>query len=174
MHLYFGDIPADFLLADPVNAIKLIKTMAQTNITRTWTIERMKLLLDFTDKEDASVETNSGSFVPFLEKAKEQNVKLSAQDEEALNREIVGITLDEFGLFTINYKDKFNDAAKWEWKVTDKTFKITMKDTEMGNKFLNDNVNIEVRYTGNDKVSLIVTAELPEDKCTAYMTFNLK
>ena len=174
LSLTFNGIPANFFFTDPVNAIKLIKLMTKTDITRTWVIERMKLSLDFTDKEDASVETSSGSLVPFLNKAKEQNVKLSAKDEDALSREIVGITLDEYGLFTINYKDKFNDAAKWEWKVTDKSFKITMKDTEMGNKFLNDNVNIDVRYTANDKVALIVTAELPEDKCTAYITFNLK
>ena len=166
--------------ANAVKAVHMLEVIAAsqglTNITRTWQVERMKLTLDFDDDQDFSTEVTGGSLKPFQDLAKEHNIILTEKDRTALNRTIVGLTLDKFGLFTVTYSDKFNDAAQWSWAVgsNDSKIKITLKDEEMGNKFLNSNANIDVKYPGDDKLILKVTVRLDEDKCTAYSTFNLK
>jgi hypothetical protein len=175
-----GDVEFKFATTEPASAVKLLEAMAQTvgltNITRTWTVERMKLTLDFEDKPDASTEVNNGSLKEFQELAERQNIILKETDRTALNRTIQGITLDKYGLFTITYSDKYNDAAKWQWVAgsNDSKINIVLKDEEMGNKFLQTNMSIDVQYPGNDKLTLKLTVKLPEDKCTAYMTLNLK
>ena len=168
-----------FIFDDPVDAEQLLEVMAATkglnDITRTWTVERMKLTLDFKDKPDASTEVKGGSLRPFQELAEDQEIILKEKDRTALNRTIKGITLDKYGLFTIDYSDKYNDAAEWSWVAgsNDGKINILLKDEAMGNKFLQTKTNIEVQYSGDDKVTLILTIDLPEDKCTAYMILNL-
>lgn len=168
-----------FVFNDPVAAVQLLEVMAATkgltDITRTWTVERMKLTLDFTDKPDASTEVKGGSLRPFQELAEDQEIILKEKDRTALNRTIKGITLDKYGLFTIDYSDKYNDAATWNWVAgsNDGKINILLKDEAMGNKFLQTKTNIEVQYSGDDKVTLILTIDLPEDKCKAYMILNL-
>jgi hypothetical protein len=175
-----GGEPVKINPANPVAAVHMLEVNAAsqglTNITRTWQVERMKLTLDFDDDQDFSTEVSGGSLKPFQELAEEHNIILTEKDRTALNRSIVGLTLDKFGLFTVTYSDKFNDAAQWSWVVgsNDSKIKITLKDEEMGNKFLNSNANIDVKYPGDDKLILKVTVRLDEDKCTAYSTFNLK
>lgn len=178
--LSFDGVPVTIKPANAVKAVHMLEVIAAsqglTNITRTWQVERMKLTLDFDDDQDFSTEVTGGSLKPFQDLAKEHNIILTEKDRTALNRTIVGLTLDKFGLFTVTYSDKFNDAAQWSWAVgsNDSKIKITLKDEEMGNKFLNSNANIDVKYPGDDKLILKVTVRLDEDKCTAYSTFNLK
>lgn len=178
--LSFDGVPVTIKPANAVKAVHMLEVIAAsqglTNITRTWQVERMKLTLDFDDDQDFSTEVTGGSLKPFQELAEEHNIILTEKDRTALNRSIVGLTLDKFGLFTVTYSDKFNDAAQWSWAVgsNDSKIKITLKDEEMGNKFLNSNANIDVKYPGDDKLILKVTVRLDEDKCTAYSTFNLK
>jgi hypothetical protein len=173
--LTFNGTPVSYIFDNPKAAIQLIEKTAKTNITRTWTIDFMILTLDFGNKPDATTTVQGGSLKDFLKLAKEQELNLTAKDEEALNREIVGVTLDKFGLFTIDYKDNFNDAASWSWDVAEKTIKIKLKnEEEMGHKFLNDNVKIDIKYIGNNKVAMALTAILPDDDCTATLLMNLK
>jgi hypothetical protein len=160
----------------PVSVVELAVSIAGGDICSTWYVERTKLTLDFDTKTDASTEVNSGKLHEFLTLAKNNGVKLSEQDEEELNKEIVSFTLNNFSLFSIEYKDGNSDAATWSWEGTshDK-LKIYLKDLdEMGNKFLNNSSVIEVKYPGDNKIVLKLTTRLEEDACTAVLTVNLR
>jgi len=178
--LTFDGVPVTINPDHAVEAIHKLEVIAASqglnNITRTWTVQDMKLTLDFDNKPDASVIVQGGSLREFQELAEEHNIILTEKDRTALNRSIVGLTLDKFGLFTVTYSDKFNDAAEWSWVVgsNDNKIKLTLKDEEMGHKFLNSNAGIDVQYSGNDMITMVISVRLEEDKCTAYSILNLK
>lgn len=161
---------------NPVSATELPKVITGGDVVATWLVERMKLTLDFDEKTDASTEVGNGSLKKFLELAEENNVSLSEKDRADLDKEIASFTIDKFGLFSLNYANgKGSDAAKWSWVGGDTgKMAITLKDADMGNKFLKDNSTIEVKYPGDNKIVLKMTTRLDEDKCTAVMTVNLK
>lgn len=160
---------------DPVSAAVVMASVTSGNICRTWYIERMKLTLDFDSKTDVSSEVYNGKLTEFLELAENNDVKLSDKDREQLNKEIKSLTIDKYGLFTLAYSDGGSDAASWSWNSSDlSSLSIKLKDFEMGNKFLENNSKIIVQYPSNDKLILILSTRLEDDKCTASLLINLK
>ena len=163
-----------FTTTDPVQAEEIAKLLKSSDLIATWSIERMKVTLDFDEKTDASTEVYSGNLEEFLKLAKQNNIKLKEDEEAALKKEILTFTVDGYGLFTIKYKDGSEDAAKWEWDGDVNKLRIELKDEDMGNKFLNSSSKIEVKYPGDNKIVLKIQSRLEEDKCTATLTANLK
>jgi hypothetical protein len=169
-----------FSFDDPVAAVQLLEVMAAskglTDITRTWQVESMMLVLRFDNGNSPSVRVTGGKLTNFQILAEDNGIILKEKDRTALNRTIQGITLDKYGLFTVTYSDKYNDAATWSWVAgsNDGKINLILKDEAMGNKFLENSTDIEVQYTGDDKINLVLTTRLEADECTAYITMNLK
>lgn len=167
---------------DPVAVTQVVEAISSSvstvNLSRTWTVERMKLTLVFDDKSkaDASRTENSGNLHSFIEVAENNDVNLTEEDKRQLDKVISGITVDKNGLLCLTYSDGVTDAASWSWLLQTNPLKIRidLKDDEMGNKFLKDDSTIEVQFPGNNKCILILNTRLEEDKCTASLLINLK
>ena len=166
---------------DPVDvttsAYAVSSSVATTNFARTWGITRMKLTLVFDDKgkSDASRTENSGKLYNFIELAENNGVNLSDDDKRQLQKEIVSIDVDtNEALLTINYADGSADAANWSWADSSQSkIRITLKDGEMGNKFLENDSQIEVQFPNTDTCILILSTRLEDDGCTASLMINL-
>ena len=179
LKLKIGGVEYPFITDTPVDAVHMLEGLAAsdglTNITRTWKVSRMVLTLRFDKGDDPSVKVDGGKLSKFQILAEDNGIILKEEDRTALNREILGITLDKQGLFTITYSDKYNDAANWTWQAGSNGGKINLrlKDEEMGNKFLENTTTIEAEYAGDNKINLYLTTRLESDKCTAIMILNL-
>jgi len=161
----------NYNLANPIAAIQLMFKLDNNNLIRTWNVKRMKLTLT---NPDASTKTENGDLGAFLTLAKNQGLDLSNNDYKALARVIKSITIDKTGLFTFTYTDGYNDAAKWEWKPNANTITLTLKDLEMGHKFLKAETKVDVEYTGNDEILLTMYIHLDKEKrdATVMVTLN--
>lgn len=165
-----------FATEAPVQAVKLVKAVIGGDIIGTWKVNRMKLTIDFDDKAktDPSLEVKSGNLTEFVKLAEDNGVNLTEEEENRLSREIISFTVDQYSMFSIAYKDGGSDAASWKWDGSGKSkLKITLKNSDMGNKFLEDNSTIEVKYPGNNLLVLKMTTRLEDDKCKATLTVNL-
>ncbi len=150
-----------------------------SQLTNTWAVERMKLVLEFDDKSkaDASTTTQGGDLRPFIDLAKKNGVKINEQDEEDLTRTIESIIIDKGNLFVIKYADGRSDAATWSWtsqKEDSYAIGIKLKDDDMGNKFFNDDSKIAVVFRSGNKINLTMQTRLEDDDCTASLIVNLK
>lgn len=147
------------------------------NVTNTWRIERMKLIIDFDEKSDVSAESKGGSLIPFLELAEENDVIISEKDKEQLNRTIENVVIDKGKLFVLKYADGRSDAATWNWVNQNEgnlAIGINLKALEDGgNKFFNNRSRIAVELKSGNKINLILSTRLEEDKCTASLLVNL-
>lgn len=161
----------NYNLANPVSVMKLMVTLNNNNLTRTWNVKRMKLTLT---NPDASTKTENGDLGAFLTLAKNQGLKLSEKDYTSLARVIKSVTIDRFGLFTFTYSDGFNDAAKWDWKPNSNTINLELKDLEMGHKFLKAKATADVEYSANDEILLTMNIKLEDDNrdATVMITLN--
>lgn len=166
--------PVRFNPAEAVKALEVAKAVGMSNIIGTWKITRMKLALDFEEKRDVSTEVSGGKLVDFLTLAEENNISLTEEEENSLRKEVESFTIDQYGLFTITYNGGGSDAANWKWNGNGKSkLIITLKDSEMGNKFLQNNSTITVDYPGNNKIVMTMTTDLKDDKCKATLIVNL-
>lgn len=172
----------EFVAEDPITAKAMEEYMSNsdnlTSIARTWKIERMKLTLVFDDKSksDASTTINGGNLTKFIELAEDNGVSLSEKDKADLSKNIASVTLDKNGLFTLTYTNNESDAANWNWVAgsNESKLQIKLKDKDMGNKFLADNSHVEVQfYPETNKIILILSTRLENDKCNASLLINL-
>ena len=173
----------EFEAADPITAIAMEMALGNSNnlvsLARTWTIERMKLTLVFDDKSksDASTTVNGGSLSSFIKLAEDNGVNLSEKDKTNLNKDIESVTFDKNGLFTLTYTNGDTDAANWNWVAGSGESKLNIKlmDSEMGNRFIENNSKIDIQYyPETKKVILILSTRLEDDKCDASLLINLK
>ncbi|MBR1484573.1 MAG: hypothetical protein IJ612_02635 [Prevotella sp.] len=172
----------EFDTEDPVDVTAVTdavaSSVATTNFARLWLISRMKLTLVFDDKgkSDASRTENSGKLFNFIELAENNGVSLSDDDKRQLQKEIVSVDVDtNQALLTINYADGSSDAATWSWADSSQNkIRITLKDGEMGNKFLENDSQIEVQFPNAETCILILSTRLEDDGCTASLMINLR
>lgn len=154
-----------------------VKTVT-TQLTNTWKVEYMKLVISYDDKSKNAYSTDeeSGNLRPFIQKAVDNGVTLSDKDKSRLNRAIQSIIIDKNNLLVLVYDNGGSDAATWRWvnETGDLAIGITLKDSQMGNKFLSNNSKIGVELRDNGKANLILTTRLEEDKCTVSLIVNLK
>ncbi len=122
-------------------------------LCRTWSINGATLDLVSTDikayKEFFSV---NGVFkmAQIREEAILRGVSFTAKEKEDLDREITSITVTNGKKFIISYKNGAEDVATWNWTDSGQTaIKLTMKSSDMGNKFINDNTKLSITFKGN-------------------------
>lgn len=165
----------NFAPSEITAAVEKAKTNNGGDIISTWKLTRMKLTIEFDEegKKDVSTEVESGKLHDFITLAEDNGVNLTADEKKSLNREVMSFIIDDFSTFTITYKDGGSDAANWKWDGSKNKLIITLKNSEMGNKFLQDNSTIEVKYPGDNKLIMKMKTRLEDDKCNATLTVNL-
>ena len=122
------------------------------NLARTWNI--LGVILDLKNDDIKAYEewdAVGGVFdleTTVLQEALDQGVNLTEQND--IKRKIKSISFTKSGLFTIDYADGKEDVANWKWANNQKTqFRITLKDKEMGNKFIDNNSKIDFAFNGD-------------------------
>ena len=87
------------------------------NIARTWKVRNMKLTLESDDTTfpSLSMTENSGKLSAFVNEVKKRDTGFSNEDIDKLNKEIKSVTLDQTGMFDIEYTDGRSDVATWRW-----------------------------------------------------------
>lgn len=167
-------------IAQAQQVIDYVNTTYTSNITNAWGLERMKLTITFDDKSKtpASTNTQGGDLRPFIDLAKKNDVTISEKDEKELTRTITSLIIDKSKLFVLEYEEGGSDAATWKWITENEknlAIGIKLKDGKtMGNKFFNDDSQINVQLRDNGKINLILSTYLEDDKCTASLLVNLK
>ena len=119
----------------------------ENNLCRTWKIQGVTIEYQ-EDGEDAVFrEFDNGNLREVAEYANDQGAGLTNDELAELDRIISNVVVDKSGLIVINYTNRPSDAAKWSWANNEQTqLNIKLKDSEMGNKFLNDNTTIGIAF----------------------------
>lgn len=151
------------------------------NLARTWNI--LGVILDLKNDDIKAYEewdAVGGVFdleTTVLKEALDQGVNLTEQEQNDMKRKIKSISFTKTGLFTVDYADGKSDVATWKWSNSQKTqFKITLKDKEMGNKFIDDNSKIDFAFNGdrcNMKLSTVFK-DTSNKEWNVVMTLKLK
>lgn len=115
-------------------------------MARTWNLEA--ITLDLKGDVEAFRIFKSGDLAAIREYAIEQGAKIEQEEREAFERVVKTITISKTGLMAINYADGRIDAAKWNWTSEQyNEISLTFMDNNMGNKFLNNDSQIEVVFS---------------------------
>ncbi len=153
---------------------------AVDRLARTWTI--LGLILDLKGETNSfeSWEAKNGVFdleTTVLKTAMDRNVSLTEDEKNELRKKLQGITVTKSGLFTLNYTSGSVDAASWQWTDTSKkSFRITLKDGKMGNKFIQNTSLITVEFNG-DRCNMKLTTTFTDNSnktWNAIVTLQLK
>ena len=133
------------------------------NIARTWKVRNMKLTLESDDTTfpSLSMTENSGKLSAFVNEVKKRDTGFSNEDIDKLNKEIKSVTLDQTGMFDIEYTDGRSDVATWRWANGNySNIALELKDSEAGNRFIQDNTKITVAFNGGlCRFTLVTTIE---------------
>ena len=146
------------------------------NIARTWRIRNMKLTLESDDPSFMSLAMteSSGKLSAFVAEVKKRDTGFSNTDIDKLNKEIKSVTLDMTGLFVIEYTDGGIDAATWRWNNSSfSNIAIKWKNSECGNKFIQDNTRIAVDFNNNLCRLTCSTTINRENKRAFVVTLNI-
>lgn len=153
---------------------------AVDRLSRTWNI--LGVILDLKGETNAfeSWEAKNGVFdleTTVLKTALDRNVSLTEDEKNELRKKLQGITVTKSGLFTLNYTSGSVDAASWQWTDTSKkSFRITLKDGKMGNKFIQNASLITVEFNG-DRCNMKLTTTFTDNSnktWNAIVTLQLK
>lgn len=149
---------------------------ALDNIARTWTVKNMKLTLESADPnfKSLSMTEQSGKLSAFVSEVEKRDTGFDSEDLDKLKKEIKSFTLDKTGLFTIEYVDGEVDAATWRWNGGNySNIALELKDSEMGNKFIQNNSSVNIEFSDNlCKFTLTTTLER-EGKQPFVATLNI-
>lgn len=143
---------------------------AMNNLCRTWIVQGM--VIDLKGDVTAFREFDGGNLYELATYANEKGAELNSDEMEELDRNIQSVIIEKTGLMTFNYSNRTPDAAAWSWK-NDGTIKLTLKNSEMGNKYLNDNTIISVTYKDNRCVLRLNTSITDGKNYDAVLTFRL-
>ena len=143
-------------------------TTNAVNLCRTWTIETMTMTLK--DKKapntssitDCTVNVDGGNLKELADKAQENKAGLTDKEYNDLCKYVKGITLTKAGQLSIEYSTGLTDACLWSWGSSDQT-SIELKSEKgekFGNKFLNDNSKIAVKFYEGGKAHFSVTTTI--------------
>lgn len=115
-------------------------------MARTWNLEA--ITLDLKGDVEAFRIFKSGDLAAIRDYAIEQGANIAQDEREAFERVVETITISKTGLMAINYADGRIDAATWNW-TTEQYNEISLNfmDNNMGNKFLNNDSQIEVVFS---------------------------
>jgi hypothetical protein len=138
---------------DPVAAKMTYDAMSGgdnlNNIARTWKPRSMKLTLEG-DITPLSMIEYSGKLSSFVEEVKKRDTGFSPSDIDELNKDVKSITFDKTGMFSIEYVEGTCDVANWKWSDSNyANIALSLKEKTMGNKFIQDNSKVGVKFTTN-------------------------
>ena len=136
----------------------------------------MKLTLESDDPDfvSLSMTENSGKLSAFVNEVKKRDTGFSNEDIDKLNKEIKSVTLDQTGMFDIEYTDGRSDVANWRWTNGNySNIALELKDSEAGNKFIQDNTQISVEFSNNLCKFMLVTTLDRDNKKPFVGTLNI-
>ena len=142
-------------------------------IARTWKVKSMKLTLSG-DITALSLPVQGGNLSQFVDEVKKRDTGFSDEELEELNREIKSLTIDKTGMLMLEYTNGTPDVATWKWNGGNyANIAIELKDSEMGNKFIQDNSAIDLKFTSNTCI-FTLTTNLEGSKKNKYVaTLNI-
>ena len=149
---------------------------ALDNIARTWTVKNMKLTLESADPsfKSLSMTEQSGKLSAFVSEVEKRDTGFDSEDLDKLKKEIKSFTLDKTGLFTIEYSDGDVDAATWKWNGGNySNIALELKDSEMGNKFIQNNSSVNIEFNDNLCKFTLTTTLDREGKQPFVATLNI-
>ena len=160
------------------------------NIARTWKVKEITMSLS--GDVDCTITEPSGDLKVLANKAQENDAQLTEDEFLELCKTIEGITLDKTGMFSIEYKNatgkikyyatkadmdngKFkyldgdgksnSEVCSWNWTNENmESVSLKFRDSEFGNKFLNDKSNIAVKFYASGIAHFSVTTEITGSK----------
>ncbi len=159
--------------ADNINVnvtTNLDNSEAMTNLCRTWIV--LGIVIDIKGDVNAFREFEGGNLYEMALYANEQGAGLTADELQELNRNIESVIIDGTGLITFNYSNHASDAASWKWN-DDGTIKMTLKSSEMGNKYLNNKSTISVSYKDKRCVLRLSTSVSDSKHYDTVLTLRL-
>ena len=133
----------------------------------------MKLTLSG-DITALSLPVQGGNLSQFVDEVKKRDTGFSDEELEELNREIKSLTIDKTGMLMLEYTNGTPDVATWKWNGGNyANIAIELKDSEMGNKFIQDNSAIDLKFTSNTCI-FTLTTNLEGSKKNKYVaTLNI-
>ena len=86
-----------------------------------------------------------------LNEALARNCSLTNDEQESLKKKVKSVTITKTGLFSLDYVGLTSDVASWQWTDYSKkeSFRITLKDGKMGNKFIQNASLITAEFNGD-------------------------
>jgi hypothetical protein len=126
-------------------------------IARTWKVKSMKLTLSG-DIKSLSLPVQGGDLGQFVKEVKERDTGFTDEELEELNRVVKSLTIDKTGMLMLEYSKGTPDVATWKWADSSySNIAIQLKDSEMGNKFIQDNSAIDLKFTSNTCIFTLTT-----------------
>lgn len=159
--------------ADNINVnvtTNLDNSEAMTNLCRTWIV--LGIVIDIKGDVNAFREFEGGNLYEMALYANEQGAGLTADELQELDRNIESVIIEGTGLITFNYSNRASDAASWKWN-DDGTIKMTLKNSEMGNKYLNNKSTISVAYKDKRCVLRLSTSVSDNKNYDTVLTLRL-
>lgn len=139
---------------------------ALINLCRTWNVK--SLFLTLSGGVDLSKYEESGNLEVFVAEARKRDVGLTPEEEAQLSKVIKTITADKNGNLFIEYVEKdgthLTEAAKWNWNASKTGIVIKFRDTEMGNKFMSDNSQIDLEFNTSGGLTLGLNTDIKGTK----------
>ena len=145
-------------------------------IARTWKVKSMKLTLSG-DITALSLPVQGGNLSQFVDEVKKRDTGFSDEELEELNREIKSLTIDKTGMLMLEYTNGTPDVATWKWNGGNyANIAIELKDSEMGNKFIQDNSAIDLKFTSNTCIFTLTTnlEGSKKNKYVAALNINME
>lgn len=175
-----GENTYEFQTSDPVNATKLVASLAESsseasqNVARTWKVSSINVVLEG-DVEFSMLEP-SGNLKVFADEAQKHGANLTDSEYQALSKTINSITLDKNGLFSIEYVDNSSETCTWKWTESAQNQLILemRKNTSFGNKFIPVNSVITVNFTPTSMVLTLSTDITGSKNYKATVTIVLR
>ena len=148
-----------------------ISNVIQTYLERTWSVDA--IILDLEGDISGYKEFKGGSLKQVCDYAISQGAHLSAEEQASFNKAISNIIVDN-ELFVINYSSGMPDAGGWTWGSSDySSIRITLKDGKMGNKYINNNSTIALKFSSNMCVMVFKTSVSDGQNYKAALTLRL-
>ncbi len=168
------------------------------NIARTWKVKEITMSLS--GDVDCTITEPSGDLKVLANKAQENDAQLTEDEFLELCKTIEGITLDKTGMFSIEYKNatgkikyyatkadmdngKFkyldgdgksnSEVCSWNWTNENmESVSLKFRDSDFGNKFLNDKSNIAVKFYASGIAHFSVTTKIAPEPGESGKTYN--
>jgi hypothetical protein len=166
------------------------------NICRTWFVDLIDVTLS--GDVDCTITQPDGNLLPIARKAQDNDAQLEYDEFKEFCRSVESITLDKTGLFSIEYKNasgrveyqktksskveyiecdgkKASEVCSWYWADTSmNVIRLEFRNSDFGNKFLNEDSRIRVDIYGQLTYFSIATKITGNKNYNAIVVFQLR